>query len=297
MKRNIFFFLLFNVLFTVIIHSQNKEKFDYELLGILMLEKTQLYSYKIEFNLNKDSVHGYSYTDLTGPDETKSFIYGTYDKKTNIFEFEERDVLYTKSRVVTNEFCFIKAKGKLQFNSKKQSFDSNFEGLYESGELCAEGRIKIVGTNYIQNKIKKVYRKIKNKKRIDSVTKEQLKPEKVLKRFGKTSLTEDEILTVYLKSKKMKIEIWDYGKEDGDIIDFYLNGKKLLNNLKLKKKKKRMILNLENGKNSLKISTINGGFLETNTAIIKIFDNSRFYELKSDIKEGKSATINIIVYE
>ena len=118
-------FSLFFNFFVFGVFSQKAEKFDYEFLGVLMLNKTQLYSYKLEFNIDKDSIRGYSYTDIEGDNETKSYVFGTFDENTNELVFEEKDVLYTKSDVLTDEFCFIKSRGKLKLNSEKKIFDSS----------------------------------------------------------------------------------------------------------------------------------------------------------------------------
>ncbi|MFT7899363.1 hypothetical protein VBY74_05195 [Tenacibaculum ascidiaceicola] len=297
MKTKIFITFLFTAVSTLSTMSQNEKKFDYEFLGVLLLSKSQLYSYKLEFNMYKDSIKGYSYTDLTGPHETKSYIYGTYSKRTNEIEFEEKDVLYTKSNVSTDEFCFITSKGYLKLKSRKNSFDGSFTGKYSDGEVCAEGKVRLVGRKFIEKKLKKVYKKIKKKKRIDSITKEKVAPDRVLKKFGKTSLSENENITIYMNAKQVKLEIWDYGKEDGDIIDVYMSDKKIISNLKVQRKKKKLLLNLKKGNNVIKIKTINAGTIKTNTAKIKIYNKSRFYELTSDISVDKSAQINIFVKE
>lgn len=281
--------------FASIVFSQKAEKFDYEFLGVLMLNKTQLYSYKLEFNIDKDSIRGYSYTDIEGDNETKSYVFGTFDENTNELVFEEKDVLYTKSDVLTDEFCFIKSRGKLKLRSAKKSFDSDFEGVYPNGEVCASGKIKIVGTKFVQKKLKKIYKKVKKKKRIDSVVKEKLRPDKILTKFGKTNLNEDETITIFLNKNQAKFEIWDYGKEDGDIVDVYINGKKVLANLKLKTEKKKLLINLKKGSNTIEVKTINSGKIKTNTAKIKIYEANRFYEFLSNINKGKSAKINIVV--
>ena len=281
--------------FASIVFSQKAEKFDYEFLGVLMLNKTQLYSYKLEFNIDKDSIRGYSYTDIEGDNETKSYVFGTFDENTNELVFEEKDVLYTKSDVLTDEFCFIKSRGKLKLNSEKKIFDSEFEGVYSDGEVCASGKIKIVGTKFVQKKLKKIYKKVKKKKKIDSIVKEKLRPDKILTKFGKTNLNEDETITIFLNKNQAKFEIWDYGKEDGDIIDVYINGKKVLANLKLKTEKKKLLINLKKGSNTIEVKTINSGKIKTNTAKIKIYEANRFYEFLSNINKGKSAKINIVV--
>ena len=47
--------------------------------------------------------------------------------------------------------------------------------------------------------------------------------------------------------------------------------------------------------NTIKITTVSSGRIESNTSKIKIYDSSRFYELTSNIDKGESAEINIII--
>ena len=70
--------------------------------------------------------------------------------------------------------------------------------------------------------------------------------------------------------------------------------KEILSNYIVTKKKKKFTVSLVEGKNELKIKTVNSGSLETNTAKIKIYDYMREYEVISDLEEGKFATVNII---
>ena len=294
-KKNTFFISTFFWGFHIITIFSQQAKFDHEFLGVLLLDEKSMYSYRLEFNIDKDSIRGYSYTDLGGLNETKSYIYGIFNKRNNQISFEEKDVLYTKSDVGTDEFCFIKSTGKLVLKSRKNVFESSFEGIYNDGEICASGKIKVVGLKFLKKKINKTYKKIKKIKKIDSVVKEKLKPERVLNKFGKTNLSSDEIITVFMKNKKVRFQIWDYGKEDGDIVDIYINGKKSLPNVKLKKEKKSLYINLKKGLNKIKVTTVSAGKIKTNTAKIKIYDSSRFYELLSKIDEGKSAEINIVI--
>lgn len=294
MKREIIIGLMLSLLTSMVV-SQETEKFDYEFLGVLLLSDSELYSYKLEFNIHKDSIKGYSYTDIGGENETKSYVFGSFDKKKKEVSFKEKEVLYTKSYVsLDDEFCFITSKGVLKLRSKKNSYTSTFEAFNYEGKACASGDIKLVGTQFIENRLKKIYKKAEKIKRIDSVTKEKIKPNKVLEKFGKTTISDEEIITVFLKSNKAKFEIWDYGKEDGDIVDVYINEKKILENLKIKRNKKTLFLNLKEGTNTIKITTVSSGSIQSNTAKVKLYDSKRFYELKSNIRKGKSAEIHII---
>ena len=59
------------------LNAQEKNQFEYELLGAVTLDENQLISYKIQFNVEANNfIQGYSLTDLDGENETKSYIRG-----------------------------------------------------------------------------------------------------------------------------------------------------------------------------------------------------------------------------
>ena len=101
MNKKILFFFLFSLNF----YSQSK----YEYFGALKLngdDKT-IISYRLVFIEDKGKIEGYSLTDLGGNHETKNKISGTYNEKTKNLKFKEEDVLYTKSPLSDDVFCFV----------------------------------------------------------------------------------------------------------------------------------------------------------------------------------------------
>lgn len=278
--------------------SQKVENFDYELIGALILDSEQLIPYKIKFNSNKNGfIEGYSYTDLSGENETKSYISGYYNPKNKKIQFKEKDILYTKSKFLPEEFCFVSFKGIFKETSKKKLLDGNFIGIYGDKDTCATGSLKLVSTKFLEKKAKKLYNKVKRIDKIikvDSIVKAEIKPENYLKKFNETKIKSGEKVSVFVYTDKMKIEIWDYGKEDGDIITILNNDIPILENYLVTKKKKSIIVNLNNEKNLIKIITINSGKLKSNTTKLKLYDFRRQYEVIADLEEGKEAEINIV---
>ncbi|AUC84433.1 hypothetical protein CW731_03565 [Polaribacter sp. ALD11] len=278
--------------------SQESKKFDYELLGALVLDSKQLISYKIVFNSSDNGfIEGYSYTDLSGENETKSYIRGYYNPKNKNIQFKESDILYTKSKFLPDEFCFVSFKGQFKGDSKKKLLEGEFIGIYDDRDTCATGKIKLVSTKFVEKKVKKLYKKIlKIEKitKIDSVVKAEIKPENYLKKFSETRIKSGEKVSVFVYTGKMKMEVWDYGKEDGDIITILKNDIPILENYTVKKKKKTIIVNLDDKNNLIKIITVNSGKLKTNTTKLKLYDFRREYEVVADLEEGKEAAINVV---
>lgn len=283
----------FFTLISVNSFSQELQNFDYQFIGVVLLDSKNLYSYKVDFNIENDSIKGYSYTDLGGRHETKSIIEGTYNKKTKDVQFTERDILYTKSKVDGEEFCFINLEGKLKLRKKKSILNAKFNGFYPDESKCAKGKIRLVGEDYAYKRINKLYKKVKKKKKVDSIVKEKLKPENFLKKFSETTIDSGEEVSVFMYANELRMEIWDYGKEDGDIITVEVNGEVVLDKFVVKKSKKVLKVKLAEGKNAIKVITVNAGKLETNTTKIKLYDIRRSYEVLANLEVGKPAFINV----
>lgn len=296
MKTN--FYLIIYFITFLSINAQKTKQFDYELLGAIVLDENQLISYKIQFNVEANNfIQGYSLTDLDGENETKSYIRGYYDEKTNNIKFKENDILYTKSKFLPEEFCFVSFKGKFKGDSKKKLLDGKFVGIYDDKDTCATGKIKLVGTKFVEKKVKKIYKKVKkvNKiKKIDSAVITKLKPENFLKKFSETKIKSGEKVSVFVYSSKIKVDIWDYGIEDGDIITILQNDIPVIENYKVTRRKKKIVLNLKNKENLFKIITVDSGKLKTNTTKLKLYDFRREYEVIANLEEGKAAMINIV---
>jgi hypothetical protein len=252
-------------------------------------------SYKIQFNVDKNNnLQGYSFTDLEGENETKSYIKGYYNKTNNSIQFKENDILFTKSQFLPEEFCFVSFKGKFKGDTSKKTLDGKFVGIYDDKDTCAIGKIKLVGTKFVAKKVKKVYKKIKKIKKVDSIVKQELKPENYLKKFSETKIKSGEKVSVFMYSSKVDVDIWDYGIEDGDIITILRNDIPVLKDYKVTRKKKRITLQLSEKENLFKIITVNSGKLETNTTKLKLYDFRREYEVIANLDEGKAAMINIV---
>ena len=111
----------------------------------MVLGSKQLISYKIVFNSKENGfIEGYSYTDLSGENETKSYIRGFYNPKSKNIQFKESDILYTKSKFLPDEFCFVSFKGRFKEQSKKKLLEGDFIGIYDDRDTCVIGKIKLV---------------------------------------------------------------------------------------------------------------------------------------------------------
>lgn len=273
--------------------SFSQEKHEY--IGVLTLDNNYIVPYNIFFTENNGKIIGYSLTDMMGDHETKNEIEGTYDKKTKEFHFVEKNIIYTKSTITQNDFCFVSYTGKLKLENDKAVLKGDFTGVFNDDEKCAEGKIKLVGSDKLYKKIKKFSKKIKKTKRIDSVTKLKVDPIKILDSLMTNRLKNGENTSVFWKSNVMKMDIWDLGKEDGDKISIFINGKKVLDNYTIMKKPKTLSFNLiENKNNEVIIKAENTGDIYPNTARVELIDVDKRVKLNTSLTKDGETKITII---
>ncbi|TAE45526.1 MAG: hypothetical protein EAY69_10175 [Cytophagales bacterium] len=98
---------------------------------------------------------------------------------------------------------------------------------------------------------------------------------------------------IKVKSRKITLEVWDQGLEDGDIISLNYNNKWILENFTIKKRKKIIEIDLEGKNNYLILHAINLGSSPPNTVAIAIKDGKKTHKtfLNSNMKASDSIEI------
>lgn len=289
--KNVIFFLLL-LLFSNTLLSQT----NYEFFGILKLngDTKKMITYRINFEENNGKIDGYSITDLDGAHETKNLITGTYDSKNKIFSFKENEILYTKSTFSQNVFCFINYTGKIKLINKNSKLDGDFKGIFKNKETCINGTLSLIGSEKIYEKMNKISKKIEKSKKIDEKTKAQVNPVKIIDDLKINKLTKDQNMSVLWEDKVIKIEIFDAGKEDGDLINLYNGTNLILRNYKITKEKKIITIDLEKSNIEFTIEAVNEGTISPNTSKIILVDKNRSFELMSNLNKSEKAKITFI---
>lgn len=241
-------------------------------VGGLIIDSTTFISYNLYFTIHDDKISGHSISDFNGPDETKSTISGTIDN--DKLEIKELDIVYTKSNIEENDFCFLKFN--LELINNEQALSGNFFGTYNDSTVCASGRLEMVDSLSL-NKIKKKVNRVKEKPQ----------PKKI------KTITEEKNLSFSTKLDELQLNIWDQGKIDNDIVSIYHNDTLLLNNYTLTREPILLDVKLKEGKNVFRLVAINEGSLPPNTARLKLLGGGKTHEVASLLKEGRQSKIVI----
>jgi hypothetical protein len=99
-----------------------------------------------------------------------------------------------------------------------------------------------------------------------------------------------------VNNKIVKINLWDHGRQDGDIVSIYLNGVAIVSQYTLTYQKKGFELNLDPSQpNDLFLYAHNLGRFPPNTVSIEIIDggNSENIILNSDLSRCEAVLINV----
>ncbi|MCF7567920.1 hypothetical protein L3X37_06010 [Sabulilitoribacter arenilitoris] len=287
-KKHLLFFLTFvslNICF-----SQSKNEY----FGVVVIGDSISMTYRINIIEKNGSIKGYSVTDLGGEHETKSNIFGEYDKINKKLNFRETGIVYTKSHISQEDFCFMNVTVKNFTFDRTKSINTNFFGLFDDNTECIHGKIILNSMKKIEARLNKVSKKINKSKRISDSIKSRVNPLKIMDTLNMNILRKNQTLSIFSKSKKIKLTVYDGGKEDGDKISISSNGKSLINNFEVKNNKKVFTINIIEDKTSILIKANNEGNIAPNTVVIEFDDGKNDIQALSNLKVGETTQIDIL---
>jgi len=87
------------------------------------------------------------------------------------------------------------------------------------------------------------------------------------------------------------LKIWDAEHEDGDRISVYQNDKVILDNYKVVKEPKMLLITIDQQTEDIKIVANNEGRIPPNSANIAVIDNKDLTPMKVALNKGKEVTL------
>lgn len=287
-KHFLYFFLL------ILLHQNGVAQQDLEYVGAIKLNDTSLISYKIMFSETEGFLKGYSVTDLGGEHETKSYVSGYFDDDKNTLNFFESGIVYTKSPVTQNDFCYVHFDGALKNFKERQTIEGSFKGLYDNGDECIHGEISMINFSRILRKAKKLDKKIDRSIFVKKEKKERIDLTKSLDSLSMNVVRKNQVMSVFARGEEVTLSIYDAGKEDGDQIAIWVNGKVLLSKYTVTNTEKVVTLALTDKKTTLKVKALTNGTIGGNTVKIDIIDAKNQLETITSLKAGESTSFVFI---
>ena len=283
-------FIVTAVLFLLCFFVKVTAQEDYEYLGVIKLNDTSFISYKIAFKEDNGLLSGYSLTDIGGSHETKSFLSGYFDEEANTINFYESGILYTKSPIVQDDFCFVHFEGTLKRLDDRQSIEGNFNGLYPDGKKCIDGSISLLNFNKILKRADRLDRKIDRMKLISKEKRDKVNLVQELDSINMNIIKKGERLNVFSGAEAVNLVIFDAGQEDGDRISIYVNGSPVLENYTVKTTERTLRIPLDMATTEVRIAALNNGSIGSNTVKIDIQNDGNTIETITNMKGGESAS-------
>ena len=264
---------------------------DTSFMGFIKLNDTILIPYNVSLHIGSGVVSGYSVTDMHGKHETKSIIEGVFDYDSKQINFKETGIVYTKSPVTQMDFCHINFKGKYKINKKKKHLEGKFTSVFSDGVSCLSGDMFLKESSILKKRAVKMDKKIQRSRIISKEHKQKAKPIAFLDSLRTNYLNPNENLSMFCKSEKLEIYIWDDGKVDGDVLTIKVNDKIVLRKYIVKKEKKYIEILLIKDKTKIEIEAISEGVINFNTSMIEIVSGDYNVKVKTNFKKNDKAIV------
>ena len=282
------------ILFIFIASIQVTAQEANEYIGAIKLNDSAIITYKVKFDINYDQVEGYSITDFGGDHETKSKLRGSYNPSTRELSFNEYDIIYTKSDVIHDDFCFVHFEPTYFKPGKTKYFKGDFKGEFSDGEECISGELFLNSAENVEKRMEKMTKKINNSNRVPDSIKQKATDLKVLDKLNINILKKSQITSVFSNSKVVSLLIYDGGQEDGDIISIKVNGEIVLRRHTISKEVKTVEIPLTSKKTIIEVIADGVGTISTNTAVIEIHDGINAIKAMTNLEKNQFTQIHIL---
>ncbi|MFT4806240.1 MAG: hypothetical protein ACJAZK_001841 [Psychroserpens sp.] len=265
-----------------------------EYIGAIKLNDSAIITYKVKFNINYDQVEGYSITDFGGDHETKSKLKGIYNPSTREISFNEYDIVYTKSDVIHDDFCFVHFEPTYFKPGKTKYFKGDFKGEFSDGEECISGELFLNAAENVEKRMEKMSKKINKSDQVADSIKQKAKDLKLLEKLNMNILKKSQVTSVFSKNKTVSLLIYDGGQEDGDMISIKLNGDFILRRHTISKEVKTVEVPLTSKKTIIEVIADGVGTMSTNTAVIEIHDGVNKIRAMTNLEKNQSTQIHVL---
>jgi len=236
--------------------------------GSLSVSKGSTYNYTVVLTQQNGKWSGYSLLDPGGPNETKSSLTAQFSKETEAFVLTEKKLLYSKSSM--KDFCYV--GGVVKVVPKKNELRGFFAGKDEHNKPCGTGTLRF---------------------NLPDAAKPFLTPDGTRDTNMIVPLTKLNTESFKAAGKQVILEIWDGGVEDHDSLTVLLNDRVLMPGFEITATKRSITIDLQKGKNILKVRALNEGNEKPNSARIVLMDSGNKLTLASFLKEQEEAKIEI----
>ncbi len=212
----------------------------------------------------------------------------TFDEARSEVYLTEKKVL--EKSVADWPWCIKKATLFYQKDRNRLSLTGNWEGFIEGYDSqsgpCAPGKLYLERPIFYDEETVSVQSPVTNEDTPPV-------PQGVLsyQQQEKREVAVDRVLEV--KNKTVRIRVWDKGIVDGDILTLFVNGKMILENYRVTRRKHETIVKLDKPTNYLILHAINLGSISPNTVAVSVDDGIKEQVVIMSSNLDKSGAIMI----
>jgi hypothetical protein len=282
------------VLFVCSYHSFAQAK-PIMLNGTINLNTGESFPYKLVLTETDGAVKGYSIT-YNAPDDTKTLIRGTLDRRSHTLSFKETEIAYSHTYHTQAYMCLIDAKLSYATATKGSMLKGAIISMEADKTSCTGGTIQFTTDEEIQNLF--AYHD-----KLDTMITMHKKVKEPAVEIAAPLATIDPLVTDKVTAGMEKaydwytdtavIDVWDGGNIDGDRITLLFNGQSYLTAYYLVKEKKQLHIPLAPGVNTLTIIADNEGSDPPNTASMLLTDGRTKYSVLAYNNKGQKCIIKI----
>jgi hypothetical protein len=233
-------------------------------------------------------------------------VKGNYDPKSRQLRLYDIPVTYFGSLANMEVDCMMNLQGTLRVAQAGSNLVGAFVSLPDYKYMCTD-----IGFNFTLNadisKKDSVLQAIREYKETYQVwtpeIQDTLVAANVIQRKVVNFVTEKEfaerqtdiVQEIEVESDSLKINIYDNGEVDGDMVSLFYNKDLIMNNQKLTHKSIRMNIVLDSTKeyNEMSMFAENLGLIPPNTALLMVDDGKNRYEIRMSSSMEKNGTIRI----
>ncbi|MEO7924300.1 MAG: hypothetical protein ABIR30_11540 [Chitinophagaceae bacterium] len=302
MRKGIILVLLLSALY-----ARSQSVFGYWYGDANVKSKSSANNYLVELVLQPEKNYVKGILNYYFKDTYRSLqVKGNYNASTRQLSLYDIPIVYHGSIASFEVDCIMNMQATLRVAQAGSYLVGSFIGLPDYRYTCPEINFSFNLNADISKKdsVLKAISEFKEQYQVwkpsynDTLIAANIVERKVVNYVTESEYTKREnviIQEIEVDSDNIKVDVYDNGEIDGDIISLFYNRQLIMNSQKLTHKSIRIDLKLDSTKTTNEISMFaeNLGLIPPNTALMVITDGKKKYEIRVASSLEKNATIRI----
>jgi len=263
-----------------------------ELTGIILIGSSEAVKYQLVYEIKSNNlISGYSVSDAHGSSETRAKISGTYNSRKGTLDFEEMKILSTKTKLLPDDFCLMKVRGKFEKKAGKNILTGTFDSKSTNQKLiCSSGTVLLATSEDVNKFLRSLSSASGRGPAADSLNKGVNENLQLLLGVDKVKSLQPESMTEFtLVSDSVQMDVLDDRLEDGDRITIIKNKTTVVSDMLITNKVQTLRFFIDK-KDPLVVFTIiacNEGMSPPNTVKMILRNGNDQQLLIAELKKGQ----------